>query len=335
MEHTQLYTTENFRFSLFFDLPFDKQEDILFQLDYPSIKNLCRASVFSKHPGAILFVQKLINGRNFWKEKVKRDFPQLYIDSLKEITSSKNTVRFWRCEYERGLDTLSEKVIDVAATGDPIEIQRLKDMGVKMTYRNSEGYTALMAASFGGHLEIVKVLCRDEDVDLEVVDVYGYTALIEAAKGKNPDIIRFLLECGADPNASTHSGATALMWSSYLGCLNSVQLLLNYGADIEFKSKCGYTALMQASKWCRLDILETLLRNGAELDTQNNYSYTALILASRQGCVEIVRMLLEWGADRTINQHDPNNQTALQCASRWGHTEIVKMLEDENETNNS
>lgn len=326
MEHSEIYTVGR---SLFFDLPFDKQEDILFQLNYPTIKNLCRAAFLSKHPGALVFNQSLANGRRFWKEKVKRDFPQQYSETISKITLSKplkDTVQFWRQKYKLFLSELSASAINFAADGNYVEIQRLRDMGVKMTYRNVEGYTALMAACFKGHIEIVKLLFECGS-NIENVDGYGYTALVEAAKGKHPKIVKFLLECGANPNASTHSGATALLWSSYLGCLDSAQLLLKYGADIELCSKCGYTPLMQASKWGKIDVLETLLRNGAKLDTKNKYNYTALILASRQGYVEIVRMLLEWGADKTINQCDPNTQTALQSAARWGHSDIVRMLE--------
>ncbi|KAL6908717.1 DYW family of nucleic acid deaminases domain-containing protein [Trichoderma evansii] len=59
----------------------------------------------------------------------------------------------------------------------------------------------------------------------------GKTALHMAAREMYPEMVKLLLEYGADPNARTVDGRTPLMEAALWGCLDNVIHLLNYGAD--------------------------------------------------------------------------------------------------------
>jgi len=328
MESGDIRTTEFLRFSLFFDLPIDKQEEILFRLDFPSIRNLCYVANLSKHPGAILFSRTFSNGKKFWKKKVSVDFPDDYPKFLEKSTKIRREsalAGFWRWNYIKLLRGAPKALLDAVGEGNTFEVQRLLNLGLSPHFQNHEGYTPLMAACYGGHIDITRFLL-ERGAHIESKDCYGYTALLEAAKAGKPLIIEFLLRKGADPNVATTSGATPLMWTSYLGCERCAELLLDRGADIEARSKCGYTALMQAAKWCKTDVLKLLLLRGAQPNIRNSYGYTALILASRQGCYEVVKTLLEYGADKSINESDPEVETALEFAQKWDHTSIIELL---------
>lgn len=330
MEPEDIYTTKLFRISLFFDLPIDIQEEILFRLDFNSIRNLCYVANLSKHTGSILFSRTFSNGKIFWRKKTLIDFPDEYMKILEKYTnlkSSPSLIDFWRHNYIRFLRNAPKNLLNAASEGKTFEVQRLVNLGLSPHFQNYEGYTPLMSACYKGHVEIARFLL-ERGAHIESKDSYGYNALLEATKTKNFHITELLLRKGANPNVSTTSGATPLMWSSYLGCKKITKLLLDYDADVESRSKNGYTALMQAAKWGRVEVLELLLVNGAQPNIKNYYGYTALILASRQGNVEAVKTLLEHGANKSINETDPEIESALEIAQKWNHNSIVEILKE-------
>ena len=108
----------------------------------------------------------------------------------------------------------------------------LKD-GANANARNSEGYTALMAAAMKNpDSEAVKVLLN-AGADIDAKGPGDTTALMEAAaENSNPEVIEVLLNAGADIDARLLTGATALM----VAAMNNsnpevIKVLLNAGAD--------------------------------------------------------------------------------------------------------
>jgi ankyrin repeat protein len=74
------------------------------------------------------------------------------------------------------------------------------------------------------------------------------TPLMSAVRGHHEDIVRLLLEKGADINARNAENQTALMYAAWSVDAGIVRLLIERGADIEACSKGGTTALSQALK---------------------------------------------------------------------------------------
>jgi ankyrin repeat protein len=70
------------------------------------------------------------------------------------------------------------------------------------------------------------------------------------------DCVRALLDAGADVNAVTTTGATALMWAT--GQTPNVRLLLEHGADLNAKAKSGATALLTATRRANPEALESI-----------------------------------------------------------------------------
>jgi hypothetical protein len=100
--------------------------------------------------------------------------------------------------------------------------------------------TPLSSASMSGDLEMVQVLL-DNDADVNSRNEYGSSSLIVASDYVGPQtlhIVRLLLHNGANPNVWTSIwGTTPLHAASYRGNLEVVRLLLEYGADVERKNK--------------------------------------------------------------------------------------------------
>src|SRR5579872_1425263 len=70
----------------------------------------------------------------------------------------------------------------------------------------------------------------------------GVPALMSAVLFARADCVRLLLDRGADPEAATKTGATALMWA--VPNLEKVKLLVDHGANVNARSNnLGQTPL--------------------------------------------------------------------------------------------
>jgi ankyrin repeat protein len=178
--------------------------------------------------------------------------------------------------------------------------------------RMSEGETALIIASTEGHTEIVRLLI-EKGADIKAIDTFDRTALIMAAASGWTEIVKILLENGADINAKDDTGDTALMWA--VNQPETIKLLLENGADVNAKEIFqGETALMMATTHGQIEVVKLLLEKGANINEKNFKGGTSLMLAAGRGETEIVELLLERGAE--VNARDKNGLTALQSAKK-------------------
>ena len=95
---------------------------------------------------------------------------------------------------------------------------------------NRFGGTALIPASERGHLEVVTELLEHSDIQVNHINNLGWTALMEAvvlSDGglKHQQIIRKLLEHGADLSIPDRDGITALQHATARGYKEIVQIL--------------------------------------------------------------------------------------------------------------
>ena len=95
-------------------------------------------------------------------------------------------------------------------------------------------------AATGGHLEVVRTLLEvGADKDKATTDT-GATPLFTAAVIGHLEVVRTLLEAGADKDkASTDTGATPLFMAAENGHLEVVRTLLEAGADNDRRLRMG------------------------------------------------------------------------------------------------
>jgi len=191
-------------------------------------------------------------------------------------------------------------------------------------------YTPLITASINGHFDIVKgLLNAGADPNLPQIGILGKgvirTPLIVAAQKGHYDITAVLLEAGADPNLTDHKNQSALMWAASNNHPDIVDLLLKSKANLDIKeSEYGQNALMIAVLKQHKNIVKLLLEHGADPNTHTKGGSNYLSEAVLTNNIVIVRELLEAGAD--VNIKNNAGTTPLMWASSKGFIDIVKLL---------
>ncbi|WP_246238363.1 ankyrin repeat domain-containing protein [Acrocarpospora corrugata] len=152
----------------------------------------------------------------------------------------------------------------------------------------------------------------------------GTTPLHEAAVHGNGDMIRLLLEFGADPNLPGRGENEGLPLSA-AACRNhdeAVQALLDGGANPDAAEDGGWTALLWAASLGHLAATDVLLDGGADPDA--GCPRTPLTAAARFGAFGIVWSLLEHGADPA--KPDESGATALEIARKLAGADLEAIL---------
>ncbi|RWS29575.1 Protein fem-1-like protein [Leptotrombidium deliense] len=152
------------------------------------------------------------------------------------------------------------------------------------------GATALWCAAGFGHLNVVKTLIQG-GANVNHPTHTNSTPLRAACFDGRLDIVEYLVENGADINISNKFNNSCLMIAAYKGHLNVVEYLLNLGSDPNVRAKCGGTALHFAAENGHLDVIKTLLRHGAQL-TMNAIGMTPLTSAAEQTKAHVVEYLI-------------------------------------------
>lgn len=107
--------------------------------------------------------------------------------------------------------------------------------GADTTLTNRFGGSALIPAADRGHVDVVKELLATSDVNIDHVNNLGWTALLEAVLlgdggPRHQEIIKLLVQYGADVNLADSQGVTPLQHAKRLGYDKMVQTLEQAGA---------------------------------------------------------------------------------------------------------
>jgi uncharacterized protein len=102
--------------------------------------------------------------------------------------------------------------------------------------------------------ELARILPRVGNVNAR--NEHGMTALMRAAHHGHAQMVRALLEHGADPNLTRNDKFTALALAAFFGHTETVRLLIEHGAKTEVITRCGASA----GAWARARTFDEVAR---------------------------------------------------------------------------
>ena len=137
-------------------------------------------------------------------------------------------------------------VFEASAAGDAARVREMVGDRAQANAVSPDGYSALGLAAFFKRREVVRYLL-DQGADPRPASRQGgftplHSAVATDAGRADVEIVRMLLEKGADPNAKSQSGATPLHTVAFTGDRNGLDLMLKHGADPAIKNNDGRTA---------------------------------------------------------------------------------------------
>lgn len=134
-------------------------------------------------------------------------------------------------------------------------------------------------------------------VDTNIVHPEHGPAIVAAARERAWSVVRALAAIvGTRIDAPNQRGETAAMLAALRGNLDIVRLLVEKGAQL---NRPGWTVLHYAAVDGNVELLQYLLDQNAYIDAESPNRTTPLMMAARHENIDAVRLLIAAGADPT------------------------------------
>jgi ankyrin repeat protein len=197
-----------------------------------------------------------------------------------------------------------EKVKAAIAAGyDVNEIDKSNERSLR------HGTTPLQRAALKGNFEMVKYLV-EHGANVNGRSIDGFLTLRYSDDYKS--ISPYLLQHGADINAKDSDGKTILHACSSVHNIKGIEYLLSHGADVNAKDSDGKTPLHYVAS----SPYNTFLDINKEMSQGETTDWTT--------SEETIRLLLDAGAD--IKARDNKGQTSLHYAANSSNVNVTKYL---------
>lgn len=129
--------------------------------------------------------------------------------------------------------------------------------------RSTDGWTPLHLAAFFGHADLaLYLLAQSAPVDARSTNAMKNTPLHAAAAGSKANLVRVLLEHGANANATQEGGWTALHAAAQNGNREMVELLIAGGADLKVRAANNQSPLDLAMLGGHAEVVDLLEQIG-------------------------------------------------------------------------
>jgi ankyrin repeat protein len=197
---------------------------------------------------------------------------------------------------------LDAELIEASARGDADAVRSLLERGAAVDARDDTGATALIAASYGNHVDLAELLI-DAGADVNVQDASQQSAFLIATSEVGPDLalLELTLDAGADVDAKDSFHGTGLIRAAHRGYVGIVERLLATEMEVDHVNRLGWTALLEAiilgdGGADHTETVRLIVEAGADVDLADGEGVTPPAHATRNGYDEIAEILAATGA---------------------------------------
>jgi uncharacterized protein len=182
-------------------------------------------------------------------------------------------------------NNLGNKVLKAAGDGALIGLWFLLDHFADPNASNPTGTTALMVASFKGHVDVVRALLVF-GADIDKQNKAGMTALMCASMNGQLAVVQQLLAHDIHAHVQAADDIHALI-------VDKKMVILRYGANINIQNKDGATSLILAAMKDQAEVTRFLLAAGANADLRDSKGKTAFDWAQEKGNQNVIKVFKE------------------------------------------
>ena len=259
----------------------------------------------------------------------------------------------WRVHTNQG-DNNGQTPLHAAAQGDPVFVHSLFKAGAKKNLADSLrpscilqlGTAIIILSVFWLWLVIkikLKVTGRARCILLLGEVMYLFFACcsrptrahIELRTGDAPlhfavaqghiDVVRLLVDAGANANLASSNGQTSLHIAAQKGNVDAVHFLVAAGANTNQTDNKGKIPLHRAVAQGHLDVVRTVIEAGSDINLTEKKGKAPLALAAAKGHWDLVRLLIAAGADPDLS--GKRGKTSWDCSlSGWGWCPTASIL---------
>ncbi|WP_297205716.1 ankyrin repeat domain-containing protein [uncultured Brachyspira sp.] len=211
--------------------------------------------------------------------------------------------------FNLNTNTTREEAIKLVKDGKYYEIEKLLS---SEDSNNIDGYDELMNAVSKGDMKALEKLIKD-DTDLNK-QYDNITPLGLAAARNDKEMVKFLVEKGADINLEDGYGYTPLIIAMKYRNIGLAKDIIDLKPDLNaICSATGDTPLTYLARevWFGTDLCYYMIKNGADVNKKNDNGDTPLIVAVENvvGSYGMLGVIINMGADYNIKNKE--GQTAI------------------------
>jgi ankyrin repeat protein len=212
-------------------------------------------------------IELIKTGKNDLLEKSLNDNPTLAESKTEEGISILQFAAY--CRNFSAIDLLKRHkptldFFEAACIGDLNTINQILD--TTHDHLNSfspDGFTALGLATFFGNFQVVKqLLDKGANPNTASNNSFKVAPIHSACAISAVDLAELLINHGANVNAKQMNGVTPLHSAAHIGQTKLAKLLIDHGADIHAKTDNGQTPLLMAMEKNFQEMAELLIKHG-------------------------------------------------------------------------
>lgn len=213
---------------------------------------------------------------------------------------------------------MSQTFLDAATAGDVSRVRAMLHEDPSLARAKDEnGVSVIMKATYYGKKDVVAALL-ESGVELDIFEA--------AATGRTGRLRDLIADDPSLANIYSPDGFTPLGFAVFFSQPEIVKALLDAGADVNLPSRetMKVTPLASAAAAKQTEIARVLIANGANVNARAAGGHVPLHEASANGNVELVKLLIDSGA--VVNAKTDDGKTPLDFAIEYKRDDVVDLL---------